>query len=444
MKKLLILILFSLIIFNHSVFAQEQNINNTQEQNINNILNLLLNILQKLFSGSSENLNKTLNENIKTNPNYSEFLLTPPTPTPSTNQFREARPVTPEDLKPILPDEDREDDYIVQINNLKITHIVNNIPNSKAIFIAVADVTFKCSEYENQESDTSKQCKLNIRKPLITQKELAIKITNDTVLLLKNRQRAKLENFKVGDKINVYGFMDKDNYGIEALIVRKINTIPSPSMPPAQSRIKVISPNGGEIWSIDSYQTIIWSAPNDKTVNIYLKSYLPCLYEGEVKCAMPEKRFTIAENLENTGSYTWQVGRFPTTQTKPQLSFESLEPGYYLIEIFGNQSKQSDVSDKKFEIIYAVHPILILPSISGYLEKKEASIDMWGTHQLKGDDGHLYQLKASNLEVYNLLNKYVGERVKIHGKKEYQTIEGGFWSINVEKVELEKPDSKEN
>jgi hypothetical protein len=32
----------------------------------------------------------------------------------------------------------------------------------------------------------------------------------------------------VGDKINVYGYMDKDNNTIDALIVRKITSVPKP------------------------------------------------------------------------------------------------------------------------------------------------------------------------------------------------------------------------
>ncbi|GIW67107.1 MAG: hypothetical protein KatS3mg095_1005 [Candidatus Parcubacteria bacterium] len=140
-------------------------------------------------------------------------------------------PLTPEVIKPILPDENREDDTIVQLNNLRITRIVKEpgIENAKAIFFAARDIGWKCLMLESEESEASLPCVLELRRP-ISLKELAIKITDETILLQRNRQKAKLDDFNVGDKINVYGFMDKDNYGIEGLIVRKISsmTVPKP------------------------------------------------------------------------------------------------------------------------------------------------------------------------------------------------------------------------
>jgi hypothetical protein len=141
------------------------------------------------------------------------------------------QPVTPEVIKPILPDEDRGDDVIVQINNLKITRIVTSSPEAKAIFFAVRDLGWRCLFYESEESNVSMPCALDLRKPIL-QRELVIKVVDDTILLLRNRKRANIEDFQVGDKINVYGFMDKDNYGIEALIVRNLSKSSSISKPP--------------------------------------------------------------------------------------------------------------------------------------------------------------------------------------------------------------------
>ncbi len=157
---------------------------------------------------------------------------------PALPQVIETKPITPEIIRPILPDEDRSNDAIIQINNLKITRILLDpgIENIKAIFFAVRDIGWKCMLFESKESEKSLPCVLNIRKPIL-QKELAIQITNDTILLQRNRQKAKLEDFKVEDKINVYGFMDKDNYSIDALIVRnlsilnKISEIKKPECP---------------------------------------------------------------------------------------------------------------------------------------------------------------------------------------------------------------------
>jgi hypothetical protein len=158
---------------------------------------------------------------------------------PLLPQAIETKPITPEIIRPILPDEDRSDDVIVQINNLRITRILLDpgIENVKAIFFAVRDIGWKCMLFESEESEKSLPCPLDVRKP-ISQKELAIQISNDAILLQINRKRAKLEDFQVGDKINVYGFMDKDSNGIDVLIVRKVASVPKPIFKPTPNPIE--------------------------------------------------------------------------------------------------------------------------------------------------------------------------------------------------------------
>jgi hypothetical protein len=166
--------------------------------------------------------------------------------------------ITPEALKPILPDEERDDDAIVQINNLKITRIITSAPDTQGIIFAVRDVGWKCSFYKSEESDISMPCDAPLRKSII-RKELVIKIVDDTILLLRNRKRAKLTDFQIGDKINVYGYMDKDNYGIEALIVRNLSRH---SLKKADKKqyITLLSPNGGEVWIDKMAERITWKA----------------------------------------------------------------------------------------------------------------------------------------------------------------------------------------
>jgi len=163
---------------------------------------------------------------------------------PALPESIEAILIPPENIKPVLPDEDREDDVIIQINNLRITRILLNpgIENVKAIFFAVRDTGWKCMLFESEESEKSLPCILDLRKSIL-QKELAIQITDDTILLQRNRRKAKLEDFNIGDKINVYGFMDEDNNGIDALIVRKIVSAPKPlpSRLPIQHKHKLPS-----------------------------------------------------------------------------------------------------------------------------------------------------------------------------------------------------------
>jgi len=246
MKKLLFISVFFIVI--SFVFAQAVPVDV-------NVLRQIVEILQKLIQGGQVQVpsppttmpTETPRHEIET-PEVEKKIEQAPGPSvsveagiipvplqlprgikPALPQVIQAKPITPEVIKPILPDEDRSDDAIVQINNLRITRILLNprIENVKAIFFVIRDVEWKCLFFESEESEKSLPCDLDLRRSIL-QKELAVQISNDTILLKRNRQRAKLEDFKAGDKINVYGFMDKDNYSIDALIVRNVVSVPKP------------------------------------------------------------------------------------------------------------------------------------------------------------------------------------------------------------------------
>jgi hypothetical protein len=242
MKKLLFISIFFLVV--NFVFAQAVPVDV-------NFLRQIVDILQKLIQGGQiqpvspievprhEIKVPETEKKIEQAPGPAEIKVIQPKVIelpkgvmPALPQAIETKPITPEIIKPILPDEDRSDDAIVQINNLRITRILLDpgIQNVKAIFFAVRDIGWKCMLFESEESEKSLPCVLDIRRPIL-QKELAIQISNDTILLQRNRQRAKLEDFQVGDKINVYGFMDKDNNSIDALIVRNVISVPKPIFP---------------------------------------------------------------------------------------------------------------------------------------------------------------------------------------------------------------------
>jgi hypothetical protein len=241
MKKLLFISIFFLVV--NFVFAQ------TVPVDVN-VLRQIVDILQKLIQGGQIQPVSPIEaprHEIKVPETEKKIEIPGPAETkviqpkvielpkgvmPALPQAVETKPITPEIIKPILPDEDRSDDAIVQINNLRITRILLDpgVENVKAIFFAVRDIGWKCLLFESEESEKSLPCVLDVRRPIL-QKELAIQISNDTLLLQRNRQRAKLEDFKVGDKINVYGFIDKDNYSIDALIVRNIVSVPKPIEP---------------------------------------------------------------------------------------------------------------------------------------------------------------------------------------------------------------------
>jgi hypothetical protein len=293
-------------------------------------------------------------------------------------QVIETQPITPESLRPILPDEDRSDDAIVQINNLKITRILLNpgIENVRAIFFAVRGIDWKCFLFESGESEKSLPCILNIRRPIL-QKELAIQISNDTILLQKNRQRAKLEDFKVGDKINVYGFMDKDNFGIDALIVRNLNLpriaickprppcldqtppclIPEPVegwCPKPGLSVKVLSPNGGEVWQKGTTQLIKWQDNRQflvPTTTYYDLHLIPKMLECTGRICpsplMPEVIYVIASRVPaqpgQETAYEWEVAKTKDNRPVPD--------GEYKVEVCESGTNNCDMSDNYFKIV---------------------------------------------------------------------------------------------
>jgi hypothetical protein len=256
MKKVLFVSIIFIFFFTFNfAFSQKIEVDPNTLRQVINILQSLLQKSETQFGTSSEPLrneieNQEIEKKIEKTPEFPEIKIIQPQKLeipkgvkPALPKDIETKPITPEIIKQILPDEDRSDDIIVQINNLRITRILLDpgIQNVKAIFFAVRDIGWKCMLFESEESKKSLPCILDIRRKVL-QKELAIQITDDTILILRNRQRAKLEDFQVGDKINVYGFMDKDNYSIDALIVRKVASVPKQIFKPIPKPVELKLP----------------------------------------------------------------------------------------------------------------------------------------------------------------------------------------------------------
>lgn len=123
-----------------------------------------------------------------------------------------------------LPDENQSDDAIVQLNNLIIRGVVKNQEGYRAVFLVTKYNFWTCKLFESEESNTSVLCPLPLRTSL-KKATLTVAISNDTILLDPTRRRLNLDDFKTGDVVNVYGFMERDNHAINALIVRKIRTV---------------------------------------------------------------------------------------------------------------------------------------------------------------------------------------------------------------------------
>lgn len=94
--------------------------------------------------------------------------------------------------------------------------------------------------------------------------------------------------------------------------------------------VKVVKPNGGEVWCVGSTQTIQWtnvSSLNSKTVTIRLSRNGGGSWE------------TLASNLTNTGSFTWVVTGPATTKALIEVAIK-----------YSTSTTFKDVSDATFTI----------------------------------------------------------------------------------------------
>jgi alpha-tubulin suppressor-like RCC1 family protein len=130
--------------------------------------------------------------------------------------------ITPENLKSRLP---QKKDYLIQLANLKITRVFVKVTDDiPAILFATLDSNGKCFIYKNKSK--ALPCPISLKNQLKS-KELAIVINNDTNLLLRNNESLKNKNyfnyFFYNAKINVYGYLDKNNYSVNALNVKNLD-----------------------------------------------------------------------------------------------------------------------------------------------------------------------------------------------------------------------------
>ena len=118
----------------------------------------------------------------------------------------------------IWPDDnDTSDDDIVQLNNLVISGISSaGLP---AEITVSSDVGQRCFKFEEPTSSTG----VSFPCPAMPSSLYRIRVDTNSILLLRTRARATLTDFAVGNRINVYGFMDRDTSVIEALILRNLD-----------------------------------------------------------------------------------------------------------------------------------------------------------------------------------------------------------------------------
>ena len=160
------------------------------------------------------------------------------------------------------------------------------------------------------------------------------------------------------------------------------------------SDVRVLSPNGGESWAFGSRQTIRWYAPPGMDrASIRIGKYLPECYLGNQYICPPPPPVTpptIAEDIPNTGSYTWTVG-------SPLAYGETLEESSYLISVWAwssGVSSVSDSSDAPFRIT-GTSKNSSAPSISGLDAPTSLQVGQTGTWTVRAAAPSGTQLRYS-------------------------------------------------
>jgi hypothetical protein len=114
-------------------------------------------------------------------------------------------------------DNNRSDDRIVQLENLTIQSTSASVPGT---IYASRDMGGPCREYSDMNGASGSKIYPCPMAPTVLYQ---IAVESDTILLLKNRARATIGDFAVGDRINVFGFLDGDTSGVQALIMRDLD-----------------------------------------------------------------------------------------------------------------------------------------------------------------------------------------------------------------------------
>jgi hypothetical protein len=221
---------------------------------------------------------------------------------------------------------DRGDDAIVQLNTLTIQSI------SGSMIYASPATAQGCLGYATpQSSGRAISC------PMIPPTMLyQISVGGDTILLLKNRQRTSLGSFAVGDRINVFGFLDRSSQLMQALIVRDLDKpslqtasyytqfnnvravgAPSASYPPATLDI-VFSPTPCALYDSAQYRIST-----------------PCPYVSSA----PSGIFALAKHTVNITSETVVLNQYRQTMALGAVQSDDT------LNVFGRYNPSTGVID---------------------------------------------------------------------------------------------------
>jgi peptidoglycan hydrolase-like protein with peptidoglycan-binding domain len=116
--------------------------------------------------------------------------------------------------------------------------------------------------------------------------------------------------------------------------------------------LKVVSPNGGEVWQKGTNQTIIWSAPQ-----YFRATYADLKLSRQYVCttqacpAIAYAPYTIATGISiDQHSYSWNVGQYLVSYSDIPNSIGAVPDGQYRIQICETGTSNCDSSDQVFTI----------------------------------------------------------------------------------------------
>ncbi len=195
-------------------------------------------------------------------------------------------------------------------------------------------------------------------------------------------------------------------------------------LPPQSNALRIVSPNGGEVWQKQQYQQITWTGSPGimaQTGRISLLSYSPpCADQTTtgVHCMIAVRApILIVSNANlSTGSYNWNIGATYVDYCPTCGAPAPISDGQYKIQICSADSSVCDESDNYFTITSAGAPTPspypnptpipspLSPVISGIdapTTLQTGQVGTWGVHAVDPQNGTLNYTVDWGDVVYN-------------------------------------------
>lgn len=147
-------------------------------------------------------------------------------------------------------------------------------------------------------------------------------------------------------------FTVRNNLGLSTRSTATVKVTNSNASP-----LNIISPNGGEVWTKGTTQTIKWNSPayfRATYADLKIVRYTPpCLVSSPCPLAPAEIPRIIATNISiNLNSFSWKVGDYiPEVMTMiyPPV-YPTVGDGQYVIQVCETGTNNCDSSDRPFTI----------------------------------------------------------------------------------------------